>query len=584
MQKYIITKGENSFDATEEQGLFFDFIEHGSGNAVIKASAGSAKTSTIENCLKYIPENKKVLFIAFNVSVRDEIQKDVTRDRTITKITTFHGLGYTFVLSNLDQKPEVYEYKYKKYINDNIDQITSFKETKSLGAMRSQYIRNISRLVEYARYYCVMKPKDIVNLTKIYSDIVLIRDEAEVASEVLKWGQNETSVIDYTDMIWLPYVLNMESRTIKFDYVFVDEAQDVTVAEEKLVEKVKGRGCRLVAVGDENQRINVWCGASKTAMDNFKNAPNTKLFKLSTSFRIPKIGETIVHENFPDIEIHSANNAIEGQIKYDVSLSFIGERSMVLCRNLAPLLKAMLTVMRMNKACYLKGWETELELFQNLVKEYKCKFIDRKLISSDGLMPQLYKTLFQKIDLLVDNHGLTYEEAIVNDGVLDLYDKIMSIDTLSEGLSTTEELLEKLNIIFSKENDTKDAIIFSTVHKAKGLEADNVFILRPSLMPNPYAHAEWEIEAERNLKYVAYTRFKKTLNFLHEEKWEIYNGDTKTNLKKDFEEIKELIGYEKGEISPLKNCFNTKNIKVVKEEKKINYKVKGGLKFGNLLK
>ena len=49
MQKYIITKGENSFDATEEQGLFFDFIEHGSGNAVIKASAGSAKTSTIEN-------------------------------------------------------------------------------------------------------------------------------------------------------------------------------------------------------------------------------------------------------------------------------------------------------------------------------------------------------------------------------------------------------------------------------------------------------------------------------------------------------------------------------------------------------
>lgn len=77
---------------------------------------------------------------------------------------------------------------------------------------------------------------------------------------------------------------------------------------------------------------------------------------------------------------------------------------------------------------------------------------------------------------------------------------------------------------------------------------------------------------------------KKTLNFLHEEKWEIYNGDTKTNLKKDFEEIKELIGYEKGEISPLKNYFNTKNIKVVKEEKKINYKVKGGLKFGNLLK
>ena len=584
MRKYIITKGEKSFEATEEQSKFFDFIEHGSGNAVIKASAGSAKTSTIENCLKYIPEDKKVLFIAFNVSVRDEIQKDVARDRAITKITTFHGLGYTFVLNNLDHKPEIYEYKYKKFINDHIDQLTSFKETKSLKALRTQYIRNINRLVEYARYYCVMKPKDIANLTNIYSDIVLIRDEAEVVSEVLKWGQNETSIIDYTDMIWLPYVLNMESKAIKFDYVFVDEAQDVTVAEEKLVEKVKGRGCRFVAVGDENQRINVWCGASKAAMDNFKNAPNTKLFKLSTSFRIPKIGERLVHENFPDIEIHSAENAIEGAIRYDVSPSTIGERSMVLCRNLAPLLKSMLSVMRMNKTCYLKGWENELELFQNIVKEYKSTYIDRKMLTTDGFFPQLYKTMFQKIDLLVEHHGLSYDEALVNDSILDFYDKILSLDVLSEGLSTTEELMEKLNIIFSKDNDTKDAIIFSTVHKAKGLEADNVFIVRPSLMPNPYAHADWEVEAERNLQYVAYTRFKQTLNFIKENKWEIFSGDTKQNLKKELEDIKERIGYEKGDINPLKNCFSTEDIKIKKEDKKINHKVKGGLKFGNLLK
>ena len=103
-------------------------------------------------------------------------------------------------------------------------------------------------------------------------------------------------------------------------------------------------------------------------------------------------------------------------------------------------------------------------------------------------------------------------------------------------------------------------------------------------MPNPYAHADWEVEAERNLQYVAYTRFKHTLNFIKENKWEIFNGDTKQNLKKELEDIKERIGYEKGNINPLKNCFSTEDIKINKDEKKINHKVKGGLKFGNLLK
>lgn len=584
MQEYIITKGNKSFQATEEQSCFFDFIQNGVGNAVIKASAGSSKTSTIENCLKYIPKDKKVLFIAFNVSVRDEIQKDVNRDRRTTKITTFHGLGYNFLLNNMDLKPEIYEYKYKKYINDHIDQLTVFKETKSLKNFRGQYIRNINRLVDYARYYCVMKPKDIKKLTKIYSDIILFRDEPEVVSEVLKWGQTELSVIDYTDMIWLPYILNLESKANKFDYIFIDEAQDVTVAEEKLIEKTKGRGSRFVAVGDENQRINVWCGASKLAMDNFKNSPNTKIFKLSISFRIPLVGENLVHRCFPYIDIHSAKNAIEGQIREDVSLSMIGERSMVLCRNLAPLLRAMLSVMRMNKTCYLKGWETELEMFQTIVREHKSKYIDRKMLTTEGLLPTLYKEMFQRIDVLIEKHGLTYDEAVINDSILDFYDKIMSLDVLSEGLSTTEELLDKLDIIFSKDNDTKDAIIFSTVHKAKGLEADNVFILRPSLMPNPYAKSEWEIEAERNLQYVAYTRFKKTLNFLHEDEWEKFGSDSKKNLKIEFEEIKKRIGYEKGEIDPIKNVFHTEDIQVKKEEKPIIHKVKGGLKFGNLLK
>ena len=60
----------------------------------------------------------------------------------------------------------------------------------------------------------------------------------------------------------------------------------------------------------------------------------------------------------------------------------------------------------------------------------------------------------------------------------------------------------------------KNVILCSTVHKAKGLEATNVFIVRPELMPFPYATREWEQEQEMHLKYVAITRARINLNWV----------------------------------------------------------------------
>jgi superfamily I DNA/RNA helicase len=54
--------------------------------------------------------------------------------------------------------------------------------------------------------------------------------------------------------------------------------------------------------------------------------------------------------------------------------------------------------------------------------------------------------------------------------------------------------------------------MLSTVHKAKGLEADNVFIICPELLPmRMEGQQEWEYQQELNLKYVAVTRAKKRL-------------------------------------------------------------------------
>jgi len=56
--------------------------------------------------------------------------------------------------------------------------------------------------------------------------------------------------------------------------------------------------------------------------------------------------------------------------------------------------------------------------------------------------------------------------------------------------------------------------MLSTIHKAKGLEADRVFLLQPELIPSKFAVEDWEIEQEQKLLFVAYSRPKKELIFI----------------------------------------------------------------------
>ena len=55
-------------------------MQHGVGNIVIEAAAGSGKTSTLIKALKLIPSDKKILFCAFNKDIVKELQKKIGKD------------------------------------------------------------------------------------------------------------------------------------------------------------------------------------------------------------------------------------------------------------------------------------------------------------------------------------------------------------------------------------------------------------------------------------------------------------------------------------------------------------------------
>lgn len=92
-------------------------------------------------------------------------------------------------------------------------------------------------------------------------------------------------------------------------------------------------------------------------------------------------------------------------------------------------------------------------------------------------------------------------------------------------------VLAEIDTLFTEEA-TPGVISLSTIHRAKGLEWDVVFILRPDLLPHPLAKANpdgsWsdEQQQEQNAQYVAATRAKKRLYYV--ENWPFGNTANKT--------------------------------------------------------
>ena len=576
MQK--VKFGNKEYVPSSYQTKIFDNIKHGTSNMVINAVAGSGKSTTIINALSLIPSDKKVLFIAFNKDIVESLKMKVGELPNVD-IMTYHSLGYSVVRENIKKEIELDDFKYYTYVRGNARR----KEDMSYTAYMS-YLKNIDKLIDYSRFNLAQSAVEINKVAKKYN-VNLVSDECEFVVEALKYGQTTTNIIDYTDMVWLPYELDFKTKIHKYDWVFVDEAQDSSMVQQELFKKCLRRGARFCAVGDSSQCINSWAGADENAFKKFLKMPNTKEFSLPISYRCPNEVINLAKKFVPQIE--AKEDAIKGEIKYGVSPYNPKSGDMVLCRNTYPLVKLYTDYLRINKKSFIRGKDIGND-FIELIERFTPLNNDmlNKSLVSNGLFRELYSHLFKTVDLLVESNGMTENEAYISEPVMSIYDSILSLETLSEGLTTVTELKNKIKTIFSDANS--EAICLTTIHKAKGLEADNVFILAPSLMPSKFAKQEWEIKSEENLEYVAITRAKKTLNYISEEDFKVDRGwEFEKNLKIKFKTIREVLGTRPSDIRKtiinVKNCTITGN---TNNSTTINTKNKtvGAMKFNKFLK
>ncbi len=495
------------FTPSPYQEKIFEFIVHGNGNAVISAKAGSGKTSTCVTAIKLIKPKNKVMFLAFNRSIAEDLSQKL-KDYPNVEVRTSHSLGFAIIRKNVEGEVELDEFKYRRYVKSNISELTTIDVTLTKNQLYN-YIESICALVDFARFNLAQTAEEVKSLAVKY-DVPIFFDECDVVIKVLEWGKTELNSIDYADMVWLPVELSMNARAFQKDFIFIDECQDQSLMSIELFLKCFKRGTRFIAVGDEDQCINTFCGSSEEAFQYMKDYPKTSQFDLPICYRCPKTVVELAKTLVPDIECRE--DAPKGDIIEKCWTSSLRSGDMVLCRSKAPLLKVYTKLLRKGIQCYIKGQDIGTNL-KKLIEEVDIEELNTNL-KSDGVFVRLYDNLFEIRNKLMESKGLDYQDATLTNYITNSYDMIKALTVLAENYTTKTELLSHIDEIF---DETREGVILSTIHKAKGLEADNVYILCNSSMPSSLAKKEWEKNAEQNLIYVAYTRAKKKLGFISEE-------------------------------------------------------------------
>lgn len=486
-----------TFVPSKYQQKVYTYITEGSGNAVIDAVAGSGKSTTIVNALKLIPTDKQILFLAFNKSIVEELKIKIGNLPNVD-IRTLHSLGMKALLKAY--KSRVDNNKYSSWLNSGIKS-GFIRPTYDLKDNTEGWKSNILKLIDLGRVNLVKSEQELDELA-FKHNLILFDNEISKAIQGIKWGEGNTACIDFTDMVYLSVVKNLSM--LQFDWVFIDECQDLNAAQRNLFLKcIKPSVGRFVAVGDPRQAIYGFAGADVESFNLLQHIPNTVTLPLSVCYRCDSTIIDLAKSIVPQIE--ARDNAPSGVVCNESVIGDVKDGDMVLCRVSAPLVKLCMRYIAQGVKAYVKG----RDIGKNLI--YMIKKTNEKRMPE--AMEKLERELGRIIGRIVAKTHCSEQEARESGIYRSYEDKLNVIDILSEGLEYAEEVIDRINVIFS--DDSKNGICLSTVHKSKGLESDRVFILRPDkFCLKPCMRVPWMAEQERNLVYVAYTRAKHFLGFI----------------------------------------------------------------------
>ena len=267
-------------------------------NTLVVAGAGSGKTFTIVNKIKYLLDNNiykenELLVISFtNESVNDLKRKiDYNLD-----IMTFHKLAITLI-NNPDMKISN-EYYLKYIINEYFNSYGKYnkKQNKLIKRILQEMdIDNLKKLIFTFINLYKSNYNDINYLLNLYQKSHFINKiYFKIILEIYHIYNQEiesSNLYDFNDMIKIA-TNNVNNNIIKtnYKYIIIDEFQDTSLNRFKLIDAImKQNNAKIFVVGDDYQSIYRFSGCNLDIFLNFnKLVSNLNIINLDYNYRNPK--------------------------------------------------------------------------------------------------------------------------------------------------------------------------------------------------------------------------------------------------------------------------------------------------------
>ena len=267
-------------------------------NTLVVAGAGSGKTFTIVNKIKYLLDNNiykenELLVISFtNESVNDLKRKiDYNLD-----IMTFHKLAITLI-NNPDMKISN-EYYLKYIINEYFNSYGKYnkKQNKLIKRILQEMdIDNLKKLIFTFINLYKSNYNDINYLLNLYQKSHFINKiYFKIILEIYHIYNQEiesSNLYDFNDMIKIA-TNNINNNIIKtnYKYIIIDEFQDTSLNRFKLIDAImKQNNAKIFVVGDDYQSIYRFSGCNLDIFLNFnKLVSNLNIINLDYNYRNPK--------------------------------------------------------------------------------------------------------------------------------------------------------------------------------------------------------------------------------------------------------------------------------------------------------
>lgn len=542
--------------STYQRDILDFFLNNPQSNMLVNALAGSGKSTTA--CMLSEHSKTSDLYIAFNASVVEEFKKKIKNPKT--KVMTMHSLAYSIMLYNVEQESKDLGEKPKGFGSQRSKRTVSLDNFKPHKILDEEITKRYGRYIEFAKR--VFLKDNYVNLynlcrltltdmssnkdvSRLIDDHVLFLyygdegysapDISEITStlkilDTKSRQQFETQgVIDFTDMLWITFnKLKYDNWEVPYwalyTNIYCDEVQDFSNIQLNFLKFIKRTKGRYVFIGDFHQAIYNFAGANAQAFNQIpKMFAPVETFDLPICYRCAKSHLSRVNREY-GIPILPCDDAPMGFVK-TIDKNKISEYAkagdMVISRKNKWIAEVVLDLARNGTPIFIEDKDMVAAIKRQILSS-KCTSVGTLEKFLQKVISNYNKKLFEIVSKNVREGGHEEErlEAVAETNskidntsfLLEILEGYLENHASSDSISKFSNFIDKL----LNTTPSPNCVRLCSIHKAKGLEATNVFVLNEAKINYDFRNSKEQNIQEKNLSYIATTRAKEGLYLVKE--------------------------------------------------------------------